>query len=63
MSTKHCPYCNNDVVDGRCTYCDYKGPGLTTAERSEQNRGAQLGDMTGEPRNNGWADGPWGDNE
>lgn len=60
---RHCPYCNNDVIDGRCSnasQCDYKGPGLTTQERHDQYVAAgspKLGDTTGEPRNNGWADG------
>jgi hypothetical protein len=65
MSTvRHCPFCNNDVIKDRCTQCDYKGPGLTTQQRTEEYKAwgsPKLGDMTGEPRNNGWADGAWGD--
>lgn len=49
-----CPLCNWEVVRGRCTntvsHCDYKGAGVPPTVLTPDMR---LGDMTGEPRNNG----------
>lgn len=50
---KYCPYCNWEIYDNECTnsslQCGYKGPG----QRREDVVGSKLGDMTGDPQNNG----------
>lgn len=51
---KYCPFCNHEIVENRCTNwyppCDYVGEGIT---RESIPKGEGLGDITGDPRNNG----------
>jgi hypothetical protein len=50
---KYCPLCNWEIEDGRCTntisLCLYMGEGTSR----DPVREAVLGDMTGDPQNNG----------
>lgn len=51
---KYCPLCNWRLVGDKCTnvrsFCRYRGPGIT---RSLPDASDTLGDITGDPINNG----------
>ena len=51
---KYCPLCNWEIVNGKCTntisLCQYRGNGFYREPIASNDR---LGDITGEPRNNG----------